>query len=74
MVNALLCMNKSDCHWRLLPRAFPPYALCNYYFRRWQADGRGTVLNQDLVRRRRQRTAPSCQAPPSVAIPDAQSV
>jgi putative transposase len=74
IVNALLYLTKSGCQWRLLPREFPPYALCYYYFRRWQADGRWAQLNQALVRRQRQRTAPSGQACPSVAILDAQSV
>jgi putative transposase len=74
IVNALLYLTKSGCQWRLLPREFPPYALCYYYFRRWQADGRWAQLNQGLVRRHRQRAAPSGQASPSVAILDAQSV
>ncbi len=74
IVNALLYWTKSGCQWRLLPREFPAYALVYYYFRRWQADGRWARLNQALVRRHRQRAAPSRQSSPSVAILDAQSV
>ena len=74
MVNALLYLTKSGCQWRLLPREFPPFPLVYYYFRRWQADGRWAALNQALVRRRRQRAAPSRQPSPGVAIVDAQSV
>jgi transposase len=74
IVNALLYLTKSGCQWRLLPREFPPYPVCYYYFRRWQANGRWVTLNQALVRRERQQTAPSGQACPSVAILDAQSI
>ena len=74
IVNALLYWTKSGCQWRLLPREFPAYALVYYYFRRWQADGRWARLNQALVRRQRQRAAPSRQPSPSVAIVDAQSI
>ena len=74
IVNVLLCLTKSGCQWRLLPREFAPFPLVYYYFRRWQADGRWARLNQALVRRHRQRAAPSRQASPSVAILDAQSI
>lgn len=74
IINALLYLTKSGCQWRLLPNDFPPYALCYYYFRRWQADGRWAKLNQGLVRREREQSAPSGQASPSVALLDAQSV
>jgi transposase len=74
LVNALLYWTKSGCQWRLLPREFPAYALVYYYFRRWQADGRWARLHQALVRRHRQRAAPSRQPSPSVAILDAQSI
>ena len=74
IVNALLYWTKSGCQWRLLPREFPAYALVYYYFRRWQADGRWAQLNQALVRRQRQLTAPSRHPSPSVAIVDAQSI
>ncbi len=74
IVNALLYLTKSGCQWRLLPHEFPPFPLVYYYFRRWQADGRWAALNQSLVRRHRQRAAPSRQASPSVAVLDAQSI
>ena len=72
--NALLYPTKSGSQWRLLPREFPAFPLVYYYFRRWQADGRWAALNQALVRRHRQRAAPSRQASPRVAALDAQSV
>ena len=74
IVNALLYWTKSGCQWRLLPREFPAFPLVYYYFRRWQADGRWARLNQALVRRHRQRAAPSRQPSPSVAVLDAQSI
>ncbi|OGX87427.1 hypothetical protein BEN47_10895 [Hymenobacter lapidarius] len=74
IVNALLYLTKSGCQWRLLPREFPAFPLVYYYFRRWQADGRWAQLNQALVRRHRQRAAPSRQPSPSVAVLDAQSI
>ena len=74
IINALLYLTKSGCQWRLLPREFPPFPLVYYYFRRWQGDGRWAELHQALVRRHRQRAAPSRQASPSVAVLDAQSI
>ena len=74
IVNALLYLTKSGCQWRLLPKEFPSFPLVYYYFRRWQADGRWARLNQALVRRHRQRAAPSRQPSPSVAVLDAQSI
>ena len=74
IVNALLYLTKSGCQWRLLPHEFPPFPLVYYYFRRWQADRVWARLNQALVRRHRQRAAPSRQASPSVAVLDAQSI
>jgi len=74
IVNALLYPTKSGCQWRLLPREFPPFPLAYYYFWRWQADGRWAGLNRALVRRHRQRAAPSRQPSPSAAVLDAQSI
>ncbi|WP_139147394.1 transposase, partial [Hymenobacter lapidarius] len=61
ILNALLYLTKSGCQWRLLPHDFPPYPICFYYFRRWQADGRWARLNKLLVEQDRQRSAPSGQ-------------
>ena len=74
IINALLYLTKSGCQWRLLPNDFPPYPICFYYFRRWQADGRWAHLNKVLVEQDRQRSAPSRQPSPSVAVVDAQSI
>ena len=74
IVNALLYLTKSGCQWRLLPNELPPYPICFYYFRRWQANGRWAELNKVLVTYERRRSAPSLQASPSVTIIDAQSI
>jgi transposase len=74
ILNALLYLTKSGCQWRLLPNDFQPYAICFYYFRRWQADGHWTRLNKVLVEQDRRQAAPSGQASPSVAVVDAQSI
>ena len=74
IMNALLYLTKSGCQWRLLPNDFPPYPICFYYFRRWQATGQWVGLNKVLVGLERQQSAPSGQASPSVAILDAQSI
>ncbi len=74
IVNALLYLTKSGCQWRLFPRECPSFPLVYYYFQRWQADRRWAALNQTLIRRHRQRAAPSRQASPSVAVLDAQSI
>ena len=46
ILNALLYLTKSGCQWRLLPNDFPPYPICFYYFRRWQATGQWVGLNK----------------------------
>ena len=74
VVNALLCLTKSGCPWRLLPNDFPPHPICFYYFRRWLASGQWARLNQVLVEHERQRSAPSGHASPRGAVVDAQSV
>jgi len=74
IVNALLYLTRSGCQWRLLPNDLPPYPICFYYFRRWQADGRWAQVNKRLVEQDRQRSAPSGQPSPGVAVVDAQSI
>ena len=74
IINALLYLTKSGCQWRLLPNDFPPYPICFYYLRRWQANGRWAQLNKVLVEQDRKQSAPSGQSSPSVAVVDAQSV
>jgi transposase len=56
----------------MLPNDFPPYPICFYSFRRWQADGRWARLNKMLVEADRQQSAPSGQPSSRVAVVDAQ--
>src|SRR5436853_101254 len=39
VVNALLYLLVTGCHWRLLPREYPAWQSVYYYFRSWRDDG-----------------------------------
>jgi putative transposase len=36
VVNAIFYIAQSGCHWRMLPRDFPPFTTVQYYFYRWR--------------------------------------
>ena len=44
---AILYLLKSGCQWRMLPREFPKWQICYYYFKIWsqkKEDGSGSIL------------------------------
>lgn len=39
VINAILYVLTTGCHWRALPREFPPWSAVYYYFHKWAGDG-----------------------------------
>lgn len=72
VLNGIFYINRSGCQWRMLPKEYPPFAVCFYYYRKWARDGTWQRLNATLVsyfRETQQRNAS-----PSLGIIDSQSV
>jgi transposase len=44
-VNAIFYTAQSSCHWRLLPKEFPPFTTVQYYFYSWRASGLWAAIN-----------------------------
>ncbi|MBX9684939.1 MAG: IS5 family transposase, partial [Hyphomicrobium sp.] len=72
VVDAILYLVKNGCHWRNLPRDFPPPGTCYTYFRAWRATGVLKRLQQTLVKK--VRRAAGRKSTPSIASIDSQSV
>ncbi len=72
ILNAILYVLRSGCHWRLLPHEFPPWNTVYYYFRHWRIDGRWHQLHTTLREQTRQHGGRKPQ--PSASILDSQSV
>jgi putative transposase len=71
ILNAVFCVLKSGCPWRLLPRDFPPCESVYFWFRRWRIDGTWERLNAALREQVRIRLGRNAQ--PSAGIVDSQS-
>lgn len=72
VLNAIFYVNKSGCHWRLLPHDFPSWQTVYMYFRDWQKDGTWKMIHDFL--RRKLRRADGRKGAASAAIIDSQSV
>ena len=72
ILNALFYLNRTGCQWPMLPKDFPPFQLCFYYYRKWTVTGLWLKINTLLNRmvRKKKRRKPS----PSVGIIDSQSI
>ena len=71
ILDAVFCVLKSGCQWRMLPRDFPPWKTVFHYFRAWRIDGTWERLNRTLRRRLREKLGRDPE--PSAGIVDAQS-
>ena len=71
ILNALFCVLKSGCPWRLLPKDFPPWGTVYRWFGRWRVDGTLERLNAAL--RERVRSHLGRNPLPSAGIADSQS-
>ncbi len=72
VVNAMFYIAQSGCHWRMLPKDFPPFTTVQYYFYRWRDDGTWCRINHALVMRVRELEGH--EASRSAGIIDSQSV
>ena len=71
VVNAIFYIAQSGCHWRMLPRDFPPFTTVQYYFYHWRDDGTWCGINHALVLQARELEGR--EASPSAGIIDSQS-
>ena len=72
VVDPLLYILTTGCHWRMLPKDFPPYSTVQRFFYRWRADGLWDQINHELVMQ--VRLAEGREASPTAGIIDSQSV
>ena len=72
VVNAIFYIAQSGCHWRMLPKEFPPFTTVQYYFYRWRDDGTWCRINHALVMQARELGGR--EASPCAGIIDSQSV
>jgi putative transposase len=72
ILDAVFCVLKSGCPWRLLPREYPPWRTVYHWFRRWRIEGTFERLNAALRKSLRVRSGRNPK--PSAGIVDSQSV
>ena len=72
VINGILYVEKTGCHWRSLPRDFPPWKVVYCHFRKWTKDSRIEKILKFLVKKERQRHHRKRE--PSLLILDSQSV
>ena len=72
LVNAILYVVRSGCHWRLLPHEFPPWNTVYSYFRQWRINGTWHCIHTALREQTRHQSGHRPQ--PSARILDSQSV
>ncbi len=72
LINAVFYLNKTGCHWYLLPNDFPPYKTVYTFYRRAIQQGKWDEMLKRLVQWSRMEQGRSPD--PSYALIDAQSV
>ncbi len=72
ILNAIFYLMKTGCQWRMIPKDYPPYQSCYYYFQKWTMDGTWEIINKAIVELYRIKN--NREASPSVGIIDSQSV
>lgn len=72
LVNAVLYLIKSGCHWRMLPKDFPNYSTVHTFYRRARISGIWEKVLRDLVEKSRIKSGRNPN--PSYSIIDSQSV
>lgn len=71
ILDGIFYLVRAGCHWRLLPREFPPWKTVYHYFRLWRIDGTWERLN--ATRREGERRRQGRNPQPSGCIMDSQS-
>ena len=72
VVNAILCVLRAGCAWRLLPHDFPEWRSVYGWFRKWRIDGTWETVHDALVREVRIQAGRNPE--PSLGIIGTQSV
>lgn len=72
ILDAIFYILKTGCHWRMLPKDFPPYTTVYHYFKKWKDSGLWAQLNRFLCRRARRLAGKNPN--PSLLIIDSQSI
>jgi len=72
VVNGLMYILSTGCQWAALPKDLPPRSTVNDYFRRWDYDGTLSRIHHVLYVKCRE--VAECEASPTAAIIDSQSV
>ena len=72
VVNAIFSLNRSGCHWDMLPHDLPARSTVHDYFAQWRDDGTWQAILDAL--RRAVRQAQGRESQPSMACIDSQTV
>ena len=72
IVNGLMYILSTGCQWAALPKDLPPRSTVNDYFRLWDYDGTLDRIHHALYVKCREQAG--CEASPTAAIIDSQSV
>lgn len=72
VVNAIFYLHHTGCPWRYLPRSYPHWSRCYYYFSRWSRAGNWERICHALHALAREKIGRSSL--PHLAIIDSQSV
>jgi len=72
VLNSILCMARTGCQWRMLPKEFSPRSTIQRYFYGWRSDGTLPTVNHHLLMAARE--AAGREASPSAGVIDSQSV
>jgi putative transposase len=72
VVDAILYLVKTGCHWRMIPSDFPPWRTVYEYFMTWRRFGVLRKIQQLLVKKVRRKEGKKLY--PTIAVLDSQSV
>ncbi len=72
VVNGLMYVLSTGCQWAAIPKDLPPRSTVNFYFKRWEHDRTLDRLHHALYVACREQAG--CEASPTAAIIDSQSV
>ena len=72
LINAVFYLVKTGCHWRSLPREYPPWKTVYSFYKRAKDRGSWENTMKDLVKRSRVKMG--CSPDPNYSLIDSQSV
>ena len=72
VMDAIFCISRGGCAWRMLPHDFPPWSTVYHYYRHWRLDGTWEKVHDALREQVRQDEGRNPQ--PTAGVIDSQSV